>query len=70
MDVNIGLGVSTGGGVKDDSFSIKALGTGFTIGRKLGLSFLDNEIALDLGKLFATNMPPQDVVESDEEYED
>ena len=51
LEVNVGLGISTGAGVKDDSLSVKLCGTGFTLGRKVGFSLLDNEVALDLGKL-------------------
>ena len=51
LEVNVGLGISTGAGVKDDSLSFKICGTGFTLGRKVGLSLLDNEVVLDLGKL-------------------
>lgn len=52
FDFNLGAGVSTGGGIKDDSLSLKFLGTGVKVGRKVGISVFDNEISLDLGKLF------------------
>ena len=52
FDFNLGAGVSTGGGIKDDSVSAKFLGTGVTLGRKVGISVFDNEISVDFGKLF------------------
>ena len=52
FDFNLGVGVSTGGGIKDDSVQLKLLGAGFKIGRKVGISVFDNEISLDFGKLF------------------
>ena len=35
-------------GIKDDSLILQALGTGFTVGRKVGVSLLDNEVSFDL----------------------
>lgn len=52
FDFNLGAGVSTGGGIKDDSLNAKFLGTGITVGRKVGISVFDNEISIDFGKLF------------------
>ena len=34
----------------DDSLKAKVAGCGFTIGRKVGISILDNEISIDFGK--------------------
>lgn len=67
LDVNVGLGVSTGAGMKDDSLMVKALGTGFTVGRKVGLSFLDNEISVDLGKLWAGTSEEKPLEEDSDE---
>jgi len=53
VDFKTGIGITTGVGLKDDSLHLKALGCGVNIGRKVGISFLDNEIAIDLGRLFA-----------------
>lgn len=50
--LHLGAGVSTGGGIEDDSISVKALGCGFQVGRKIGISLFDNEISFDFGKLF------------------
>ena len=50
LNYRAGLGVTSGGGIKDDSISIKALGMGFSFGRRMGLSFLDSEVDLDLLK--------------------
>ena len=41
FDFHLGAGVSTGGGIKDDSLSLKAAGCGFKVGRKLGISVFD-----------------------------
>ena len=49
---HLGAGVSTGGGIKDDSISAKVAGCGFQFGRKVGVSAFDNELAIDFGKLF------------------
>ena len=51
INYTLGLGVSTGAGLKDDSASVKLLGCGLTIGRKVGVSFFDSEIGVDLGKV-------------------
>ena len=57
VSYRVGLGVTTGGGVKDDSVSLKALGTGIIFGRRIGVSFLDNEVNLDLFKAFKDPSP-------------
>ena len=51
IDFNIGAGLTTGAGIKDDSISIKLLGCGLIFGRKMGLSFFDNSFAVDFGKV-------------------
>ena len=51
MQYTLGVGVTTGAGIKDDSASIKVLGCGLTLGRKISVSFLDSEIGVDLGKV-------------------
>ena len=38
------------GGIKDDSISMKVAGCGVQVGRKIGVSVLDNEVGVDLGK--------------------
>ncbi len=50
FDLHLGLGVSTGAGIKDDSLSVKVAGVGFQVGRKIGISVLDNSFGVDLGK--------------------
>lgn len=52
IDAKLGVGVSTGIGLKDDSLGVKVGGTGFTVGRKMGISVMDNEFSVDFGKLF------------------
>ena len=50
VDFKAGLGITTGAGIKDDSASFKLFGCGISVGRKLGVSFFDNEIGVDLAK--------------------
>lgn len=50
FDYHLGAGVSTGAGIKDDSVSVKVAGCGVQVGRKVGISAFDNEVAVDLGK--------------------
>ena len=44
VDLNVGAAVSTGGGLKDDSVSVKLLGCGVVVGRRIGISLFDNSI--------------------------
>ena len=50
VNYHLGVGVSTGLGIKDDSLSLKVAGCGFQFGRKIGVSIFDNELAADIGK--------------------
>ena len=47
-----GLGVDTGGGFVDDSFTAEVLGCGVTLGRKVEISFLGCGVGIDFGRLF------------------
>ena len=38
-------------GIKDDSISVKALGTGLSLGRKMSISVFDNEVSVDMSHL-------------------
>mmetsp|Transcript_76107 Transcript_76107/g.183924 ORF Transcript_76107/g.183924 Transcript_76107/m.183924 type:complete len:262 (-) Transcript_76107:12-797(-) len=58
IDLNVGAGVSTGGGIKDDSVSVKLLGCGVVVGRKIGISLFDNSIVFDLGKIAESARSP------------
>ena len=53
--------VTTGGGIKDDSASLKLLGTGISIGRRTSISFFGSEIGLDFGKARET-VPEQTAI--------
>ncbi|XDV11300.1 hypothetical protein PO909_000271, partial [Leuciscus waleckii] len=44
-EVGMGLGVDTGASVGADGLEVKVLGTGFTIGPKLGVSILGSEVS-------------------------
>jgi len=48
----VGVGVSTGAGIKDGSASVKVAGCGVTIGRKVGVSFLSTSVGIDFGYFF------------------
>jgi hypothetical protein len=52
FDCKLGLSASTGVGVRDDSVEVKALGTGITLGRKVGISVLGSSFGIDFGRLF------------------
>ena len=53
FDLKLALGVDTGIGIKDDSIQVHALGTGFTIGRKVAISVAGSEFGIDFGRLFS-----------------
>jgi len=53
FDLKLALGVDTGIGIKDDSIQVHALGTGFTIGRKVAVSAFGSEFGIDFGRLFS-----------------
>lgn len=57
VEFRTGFGVTTGAGIKDDSLHLKVAGCGLNLGRKVGISILDNEIAFDLGKFLGGNAP-------------
>lgn len=48
FDFNLGVGLSTGVGLKDESVELKVAGTGVTVGRKISISVLDNSFGIDL----------------------
>ena len=50
FDFNLGVGVSTGVGIKDDSLNLKLAGCGIKLGRKVGISAFDNEFGVDFGR--------------------
>jgi len=52
VHVRLGLGINTGAGIKDGSVGFKLLGSGLQVGQRTGVSFLDNELMIDFGKLF------------------
>ena len=52
FNLNLGVGVDTGAGIRDDSVTVKALGTGFTVGRKMEVSALGSSFGVDLGNIF------------------
>lgn len=48
FDFNLGAGLSTGAGLKDESIELKLAGTGVTVGRKISISVFDNSFGIDL----------------------
>ena len=47
FDFNLGAGLSTGAGLKDESIELKLAGTGVTVGRKISISVFDNSFGID-----------------------
>ena len=45
-----GFGTTTGGAIEQGSISLKVAGMGVSFGQKMGVSFLDNEVGVDLSK--------------------
>ena len=52
FDLNLGVGVETGLGLKDGSIDAHVLGCGITIGRKVGISAFGSSFAIDFGRFF------------------
>lgn len=50
FDLTLGVGVDTGVGIKDDSFTAEVLGCGITLGRKVGISVLGSSFGVDFGR--------------------
>uniref|UniRef100_A0A3Q1EML9 Uncharacterized protein n=1 Tax=Acanthochromis polyacanthus TaxID=80966 RepID=A0A3Q1EML9_9TELE len=48
LTAKVGLAVDTGVGVNEDGVEAKVLGTGISLGRKVGISLLGNEISFKL----------------------
>lgn len=48
FDFNLGVGLSTGVGLKDESVELKVAGTGVTVGRKISISVFDVSFGIDL----------------------
>lgn len=52
FDLNLGVGVDTGAGIKDESLDVKVAGCGFQIGRKVSISVFGASFGIDFGRLF------------------
>jgi hypothetical protein len=52
FDLNLGVGVDTGAGIKDDSLDVHVAGCGITIGRKVAISAFGSSFGIDFGRLF------------------
>ncbi|KAJ4163154.1 hypothetical protein NW754_014577 [Fusarium falciforme] len=52
FDLNLGVGVDTGVGIKDDSLDLHLAGCGIQIGRKVSISAFGSSFGIDFGRLF------------------
>ncbi|KAF8980009.1 hypothetical protein BGZ46_004772 [Entomortierella lignicola] len=52
FDLNLGLGVDTGFGIKDDSVDVHYAGCGFQFGRKVSVSAFGSSFGIDFDRLF------------------
>lgn len=50
VDMDVGVGVDTGVGVKDHSLSAKVLGVGFSIGKETSVSVFGSKIGVNFGR--------------------
>ncbi|KAJ8412253.1 hypothetical protein AAFF_G00145200 [Aldrovandia affinis] len=48
VDAKVGLSVKTGAAIGTDGLEAKVLGTGFTLGKRISVSFLGSEIGFSL----------------------
>jgi hypothetical protein len=48
FDFDLGVGLTTGAGIKDNSVEVKLAGTGVTVGQKISISVFNNSFGLDL----------------------
>ena len=51
FDLTLGLGVSSQAGIVDDSLTLKVLGVGVQVGRKVGICVFDICFGVDFGRL-------------------
>ncbi len=51
FDFNLGAGLSTGIGIKDESINLKLAGTGVRVGKKVSISVFDNSFGIDFGRV-------------------
>ncbi|KAJ7742285.1 hypothetical protein B0H16DRAFT_1464148 [Mycena metata] len=52
FDVTLGVGVATGLGVRDEAIEVMALGCGFTIGKRVGISVAGTSAEINFGRFF------------------
>ena len=52
LDATVGLSASTGVGINDDSLKVELLGTGISLGRRIGVSIFGFSVGIDFGRLF------------------
>lgn len=53
--VHLGSGLTTGAKVENGSAEMKVFGTGFKVGKWIGVSLCDNELAFNIRNLFKNN---------------
>ncbi len=52
FNLTLGLGADTGIGIKDDSVTVKLLGTGLQVGRVVGIGVFGTSFGVDFGRVF------------------
>ncbi|CAF1389202.1 unnamed protein product [Rotaria sordida] len=53
LDIKIGAGISSGVGINQDSYETKVFGTGYFVGRRIGISVFDSEFGVDFKRFFS-----------------
>ncbi|KAJ7580429.1 hypothetical protein C8J56DRAFT_961550 [Mycena floridula] len=52
FSANLGFGVATGVGIRDEAIEVEVLGCGITVGKRIGISVFGNSIEINFGKFF------------------
>ncbi|KAJ7476572.1 hypothetical protein FB451DRAFT_1033085, partial [Mycena latifolia] len=52
FDATLGFGIGSGIGIRDEAIEIEALGCGFTVGKRIGISVFGNSIEINFGRFF------------------
>jgi hypothetical protein len=52
FDANLGFGVGTGIGIRDEAIEVKVVGCGITVGKRIGISVFGNKIEINFGRFF------------------
>jgi len=52
FDANLGFGVGSGIGIRDEAIEVKLVGCGITVGKRIGISVFGNKIEINFGRFF------------------